>query len=218
MYCACAPFLRLLPAKAYPKSSNHVAHSWHLDRTLAEPPAERKRVGHLLAAGERASYTGELRALVWLKDACKKYLEGMPTTLEQDLHLLDSWSCVMGSADGTPGQSVESTSSTSCPSPKLQLAVEWRVCQKRWVVPLPCCQARHAPLQDRVATAADYAPDSMSHDAPRVLTQAVHLCEEAINRLASLVPPDLADQILVSAAKCPMLPNAASVSVLLQFL
>lgn len=65
----------------------------------------------------------------------------------------------------------------------------------------------YAAWQDFGATAADYAPDSMSHDVPRVLTQALHLCEEAINRLAPFVPPDLADQVLVSAAKCPMLPQ-----------
>lgn len=121
--------------------------------------------------------------------------------------MINAWSCAQDMPDGAPEQRTKSVLAATCPSLKLQLAVEWRTCQKRWVV---LCRLALTLSQALVTllfqpgccwTVARHAPVAMLCALLRILTHGVRLCEDAISRLAALMPPDDADQILVSAVQ-----------------
>nr|ADX78230.1 CIA6 [Chlamydomonas reinhardtii] len=72
-------------------SSGCGAPSWsllHFLRYCAATPAERRTQGHRLAAGESISEQGDRIALGWLRAACMRQLEDLPTSLAQDLEEL----------------------------------------------------------------------------------------------------------------------------------
>jgi hypothetical protein len=110
--------------------------TWHVTcRTLAASPGERRRLSHLLAAGDRVSYTGDLRAMVWLRGACLGHLAGMPTSLQEDEQLLgelrrqQQQQLEEGKQEGKQEAGTQ-LSSSAC----FELAVQWRACQKRCVM------------------------------------------------------------------------------------
>jgi hypothetical protein len=102
----------------------------HCGRTLASSPGERRRSGHLLVAGERISLSGDLRAMVWLRGACLEHLRSLPTTLAEDQGLLDA--CVAAEA---ARKKEDPNSHFECLGNNNILALQWRMCQKRFV----CC-------------------------------------------------------------------------------
>ncbi len=133
----------------------------HPCSALAASPGERRRSGHLLAAGERVSAAGDLRAMAWLRAACQRHVAGMPTSLSQDEALLEGLMLQQQEGDqggrnavqGTPAAPdqqatdgvnrpmptdmpeaaarLPASSGSSSSSPSYPLAVQWRTCQKR---------------------------------------------------------------------------------------
>ncbi|KAK9811842.1 hypothetical protein WJX72_011071 [[Myrmecia] bisecta] len=79
-------------------------------REAAATPTELKQGRHLVLAGERVSKASDLRALGLLQDACLRALTALPTTVDQDMTLLEG----LGGGD-------------EC----MRLVIEWRISQKR---------------------------------------------------------------------------------------
>ena len=116
--------------------------------TMAASPGERRRSGHILAAGERVSLAGDLKAMLWLQGACLEYVQGMPTGLAEDQVLLDTLSSVrieplpeddlaekaLKSGEAASRKSGEATlKSAEAVSQNYLLALQWRIGQKRSV-------------------------------------------------------------------------------------
>lgn len=96
---------------------------------MASSPAERRRNGHLLAAGERISLSGDLKAMLWLRGACLDYLDGMPTTMDEDQVFLEC--CDAEKSKGMLAE--EKKLHPEHAGQNYGIALQWRMCQKRLV-------------------------------------------------------------------------------------
>lgn len=100
---------------------------------MAAAPPDRKRCGHLLAAGGRASVGGDLRAISCLQTACLLHLKSMQSQLKDDVALSARLQATCPAPQCSAAQLTHDTEEASS-SPNFALAVQWRVCQKRILV------------------------------------------------------------------------------------
>ncbi|KAG2501249.1 hypothetical protein HYH03_001056 [Edaphochlamys debaryana] len=133
------------PAEAFLHPSGHP--SWALLawlRRCAATPAERRTLGHALAAGERISEEGDRQVLRWLSAACLAQLARLPTTLRDDMQALRALegqeSRKQGTEAGPQGQAAAAAEQAAAMAAAAELsdgltceglALRWRVQQKR---------------------------------------------------------------------------------------
>ncbi|GAX85075.1 hypothetical protein CEUSTIGMA_g12495.t1 [Chlamydomonas eustigma] len=115
-------------------------------RTCAAKPHERRKSGHVLAAGERVSLSGDLQVGKWLHAMCKDYLSSFCTELVRDEELLHKQKLMSSNATDIQlhkqldpavvtdsGDNLGEGTRRNDPegSVRFLLAVQWRACQKR---------------------------------------------------------------------------------------